>query len=226
MPLTATMSIRNNYTVGWICAIVPEGVAAREFLDKKHEKPEDLPPNDNNHYMLGKVAKHNVVIAVLPTGEYGIDSAASVARDMLRSFPKVRISLMVGIGGGVPSPEHDIHLGDIVVSAPRDGQGGVFQYNFGKTIQDQEFCKTRVLNQPPTVLRTAMSGLQLWYESDGHQLKEMINSVLEKKKKLRRKYERPDLRSDRLHQPGVIHPPDKKRSCAEVCADHPSNLIS
>ncbi len=44
---------------------------------------------------------------------------------MLRTFPNVRICLMVGIGGGAPSPKHDIRLGDIVVSAPRDGHGGV-----------------------------------------------------------------------------------------------------
>jgi hypothetical protein len=37
-----------------------------------------------------------------------------------------RISLMVAIGGGAPM-KHDIRLGDVVVSAPRDGSGGVFQ---------------------------------------------------------------------------------------------------
>jgi hypothetical protein len=43
------------------------------------------------------------VIAVLPGGEYGIASAASVAKDMLTSFPNVRIELMVGISGGILS---------------------------------------------------------------------------------------------------------------------------
>src|SRR6185437_4265232 len=101
------------------------------------------------------IGKHNVVIAVLPDGEYGTTSAAVVARDMLHSFPNIRIGLMVGIGGGVPSSKHDIRLGDIVVSAPRDGKGGVFQYDFGKTIQDQVFRNTGFLNQPPALLRAA-----------------------------------------------------------------------
>jgi nucleoside phosphorylase len=79
-------------------------------------------PNDNNDYTLGKVGKHNVVIAVLPDGEYGTSSAASVARDMLHSFPNIRIGLMVGIGGGAPSPKHDIRLNDIIVSTPYDGE--------------------------------------------------------------------------------------------------------
>ena len=137
--LPVRMSNPKDYTVGWICAIATEYVAAQAFLDAKHEGPEYVSPNDNNDYTLGKIGKHNVVIAVLPEGEYGISSAASVARDMLHSFPNVRIGLMVGIGGGAPSLKHDIRLGDIVVSAPRDGKGGVFQYDFGKTIQDQSF---------------------------------------------------------------------------------------
>jgi nucleoside phosphorylase len=140
--------------------------------------------NDNNDYTLGRVGKHNVAIAVLPDGKYGTSSAASVARDMLHSFPNIRLGLIVGIGGGAPSRKNDIHLGDIVVSAPRDGKGGVFQYDFGKTIQDQIFRPTGFLNQTPMVLRTAVNGLKAQYESEGHQLEEVINSILEKKPRL------------------------------------------
>lgn len=74
---------------------------------------------------------------------------------------------MVGIGGGAPSQKHDIRLGDIVVSAPGNGKGGVFQYDFGKTIQGQGFQETGFLNQPPMVLLTAMNGLMAEYESEG-----------------------------------------------------------
>jgi len=128
------MSNPKDYTVGWICAISTEYVAVQAFLDKSYDRPEYIFPNDNNNYIFGKVGRHNIVIAVLPNGEYGTTSAAMVARDMQHSFPNIRISLMVSIGGGTLSPTHDIHLGDIVVSAPRDGKGGVFQYDFGKTI--------------------------------------------------------------------------------------------
>src|ERR1700761_4470828 len=140
-----------DYTLGWICAISTELVAAEAFFDEKHELPENVSPNDNNSYVLGRMGKHNVVIAVLPDGEYGIAAAEGVARDMLHSFYNVRIGLMVGIGGGAPSRKHDIRLGDVVVSAPRDREGGVFQYDFGKTVQNQAFQRTRFLNQPPTI---------------------------------------------------------------------------
>jgi nucleoside phosphorylase len=195
------------------------------FLDEKHEGPEHVSPHDNNDYTLGKVGKHNVVIAVLPDGEYGTSSAASVARDMLHSFPNVRIGLMVGIGGGAPSQKHDIRLGDIVVSAPRDGKSGVFQYDFGKTIQDQSFQTTGFLNQPPVILRTAVNGLRAQYESEGHRLEEAVNSIMEKKPRLRMKYQRPDPNSDRMYQSKVAHSPNDEASCAAVCGDDPSNLI-
>ena len=42
------------------------------FLDEEHEGPEFISTNDNNDYTLGKVRKHNIIIAVLPNGEYGI----------------------------------------------------------------------------------------------------------------------------------------------------------
>jgi len=213
------MSNPNDYTVGWICALSTEYVAAQAFLDEKHEGPEYISPNDDNDYTLGKIGKHNTAIAVLPDGEYGTSSAARVASRMLLSFPNIRIGLMVGIGGGAPSRQHDIRLGDIVVSATRDGRVGVFQYDFGKTIQGQEFQTTAFLNQPPEILRTAMSGLKAQYEIEGHQLEEIINNILEKRPRLRKKYKRPNPSSDRLYQSTVIHPVNNEASCVTVCGD-------
>ena len=140
--ITKSHYANEEYTVGWICAITTEYVAAQAFLDEEYDRPTDLFPSDNNDYTLGGVGNHRVVIAVLPGGEYGIASAACVARDMLHSFPNVRIGLMVGIGGGAPSQKHDIRLGDIVVSTSGSGNGRVFQYDFGKAIQDHSFETT------------------------------------------------------------------------------------
>ncbi|KAJ4860563.1 ankyrin repeats (3 copies) domain-containing protein [Trichoderma breve] len=213
----------DEYTVGWICAIKVEYVAAQEFLDEEHEGLEYVPPHDNNNYALGSIGKHNVVIATLPLGEYGISSAATVARDMMHSFQNVRIGLMVGIGGGAPSKRHDIRLGDIVVSAPRNGNGGLLQYDFGKNIQGQDFLATGFLNQPPVVLRTALAGIQAQYERKGHRIEEAVNSVLENNKRLRRQYKKPDQSSDRLYPTGVVHP-STKESCIVTCDE--SELIT
>ena len=219
------MSNPEDYTVGWICAIVTEYVAAQVFLDRKHGRPENLSASDNNDYTLGEMGGHNVVLAALPDGEYGIASAATVARDMLHSFPNIRIGLMVGIGGGAPSQNHDIRLGDIVVSASRDGAGSVLQYDFGKTIQGQNFCPTGYLNQPPPILRTAVAGLRAQYEWEGHQIEQEIGSIIDKNKKMRRKYSRPNPDSERLYQSQVLHPLNNEASCAESCGNDVSKLI-
>ncbi|GLI73288.1 hypothetical protein PoHVEF18_001503 [Penicillium ochrochloron] len=216
---------RTDYTVGWICAISTEHVAALAFLDEEHEGPEDVADNDDNDYTLGRVGKHNVVIVVLPVGEYGIAAATSVAKDLSHSFPNVRIGLMVGIGGGAPSRKHDIRLGDIVVSAPGGGHSGVFQYDFGKTIQGGTFHTTGMLNQPPRFLRTAVNGLKTHYKSKGHNLEKAINGVLQRNPRLQ-EYERPQSSTDRLYQTEVAHPPNNEASCAMCCGNDPSKLIS
>jgi len=59
---------------------------------------------------------------------------------------------MVGIGGGAPTQERDIRLGDVVVSVPQGKLGGVVQYDFGKRLSDGRFQQTGQLNAPPEVL--------------------------------------------------------------------------
>lgn len=218
------MPAPEEFTVGWICALSTEYVAARAFLDETYDDQEDRAPGDDNDYTLGRIKGHDVVVAVMPDGEYGTASAAGVARDMCRTFVNLKIYLMVGIGGGAPSRRHDVRLGDVVVSTSRDGKGGVFQYDFGKTIQDRAFQPTGFLNQPPRVVRAAVNGLKAEYESDGHQLEEAVESVLKKKKRLRKNYQRPGASSDRLYR-SVFKHQDAKASCSEVCGDHPLSLI-
>ncbi|KAM5521098.1 hypothetical protein FOXYSP1_14988 [Fusarium oxysporum f. sp. phaseoli] len=218
------MSSPQKYTVGWICAVTTEFVAARAFFDEKHDQLETVVDNDNNNYALGRIGKHNVVMAVLPKSEYGTTSAATVARDMLRSFPSIRFGLMVGIGGGAPSAKHDIRLGDVVVSARSNGKGGVFQYDYGKAIQEHAFVTTGSLNQPPQLLLTALSGLEAEYELEGHQLGAHVDKVLEQRPRLRQKYSRPPPASDRLYRPDVVHP-DSSDGCGDVCSDDPTCLV-
>jgi nucleoside phosphorylase len=141
-----------DYTIGWICALQEEYEAACRMLDGEFDGPEASEANDNNTYVFGLIGGHNVVIGCLPNGLYGTSSAASVARDMVRSFPNLRFALMVGIGGGAPTRERDIRLGDVVVSAPHGGFGGVVQYDFGKRLPNGRFQRTGQLNSPPGVL--------------------------------------------------------------------------
>jgi nucleoside phosphorylase len=148
---------REEYTVGWVCALPVELAAAQKMLDEEHEGLEQ-DQHDNNIYALGRVGGHNVVLACLPAGQTGIGSAAVVATQLKATFKWIRLGLMVGIGGGVPSRE-DVRLGDVVVSQPYQGYGGVIQYDFGKTTPDR-FERTGFLSSPPPLLLGAINRMR------------------------------------------------------------------
>ncbi|PYH88211.1 hypothetical protein BO71DRAFT_445398 [Aspergillus ellipticus CBS 707.79] len=56
-----------DYTVGWVCALPKELIAAAAMLDEPHP---DLPrkANDHNSYTLGSVGAHNVAVAEWSSG--------------------------------------------------------------------------------------------------------------------------------------------------------------
>jgi|SRR5690242_4275225 len=149
---------REEYTVGWVCALPVELAAAQEILDEEHVTP-PYDAYDTNLYTCGRVGEHNVVIACLPEGRTGNTSAAAVAVQMNSTFSSTRFGLMVGIGGGVPCEEADVRLGDVVVSKPHKTHGGVVQYDLGKATVSG-FERTGALNTPPTVLLNAVANLQ------------------------------------------------------------------
>jgi nucleoside phosphorylase len=143
------------------------------MLDERHS-PLEQDPVDHNTYCLGRVHQHNVVLACLPAGHTGTNSAATVAAQMRSSFRGIRFGLMVGIGGGVPSKDHDIRLGDVVVSKPGIQNGGVVQYDYGKTMKEGEFMHTGFLNSPPMVLLTAVNTLQAEHALYGSRLADYL----------------------------------------------------
>src|SRR5712664_4094911 len=99
---TTKIPTNNDYTVGWICVLQAELAASQAMLDEEHPDLLQAENDTNTYYTLGRIGQHNVVLACLPSGTTGI-SAASTARDLIRSFPRVRFSLMVGVGGESPS---------------------------------------------------------------------------------------------------------------------------
>jgi hypothetical protein len=130
------------------------------MLDSEHPR---LPRKqaDTNNYTLGNIGLHNVVIACLPQGEYGISSAANVASQMKHSFLNIQFGLIVGIAGGVPNLlEIDIRLSNVVVSKPGIRNRGVVQYDFGKAIDNDVFEQTGWLDAPLIILRTAIGTLE------------------------------------------------------------------
>ena len=169
---------RDEYTVGWVCALPIELAAAKATLDEEHD---DLERNDNdeNLYVLGSIGGHEVAIVCLPAGRIGTNPAAAVAMQMRATFKGIRFGLMVGIGGGVPSPEVDIRLGDVVVSHPHQTSSGVIQYDLGKTTPSG-FERTGSLNSPPAILLSAVTKVQANMDLGRSTLSEHISKLISK----------------------------------------------
>ncbi|KAJ0143079.1 Uncharacterized protein HZ326_14126 [Fusarium oxysporum f. sp. albedinis] len=101
---------------------------------------------DHNSYSLGKIHDHNIVIACLPARNHGSCSVATIAKDLQRTFKSICFGLLVGIGSGAPSPQHDIRLGDVVISQPPGTLGGVVQKSCRKEDFNVQASSTLLLN--------------------------------------------------------------------------------
>jgi ankyrin repeat protein/nucleoside phosphorylase len=195
----------NDYTVAVVCAMGFEMSAVRYMLDDEHPR---LPTKqgDLNLYVLGELSGHNVVIACLP-GTQGKGAAAIVANNMQRTFPSIKWRLLVGIGGGVPSPTHDIRLGDIVVSMPDGLFGGVVQYDLGKDVEDG-FTLKGFLWPPPPILRSAVEMMRSDHLTKSNKANTFLSEMLQKWPGLA-DYQRPPADSDVLFQTDYPHVPDQ-----------------
>jgi hypothetical protein len=104
-----------RYTVGWICPLADQFIAARAILDKDfgtfHLK--------GRIYHGGRVGEHNVVLALQPTN--GCDATRSLLNSMVHELESLELFVVVGVGGGVPyyknvGSQIQMVLGDVVVA--------------------------------------------------------------------------------------------------------------
>ncbi len=138
-----------DFSIGIVCPLAIEAVEMRLMCDERYER-QSFSSNDMV-YDVGRIGKHDVVIASLPLGHTGIANAASVTKELLLTFTNTKTILLVGIGGGVSSPHNDIRLGDVVVSSPGGINGGVIWYDFGKALSEG-FKQERAVNAPSEAL--------------------------------------------------------------------------
>jgi nucleoside phosphorylase len=193
--------------------------AAQAMLDGRHN-PLQQDPDDHNTYILGSIGVHHVVLACLPAGVTGTVSAARVAMQMLSSFKRLRFALLVGIGGGVPSKENDIRLGDVVVSSPTGTSEGVIQYDFGKTVQEGRFIRTGSLNRPPDVLLTALAVLQANHLVEGHEVSNHLSQMMARYSNMGARFAHPGTQYDCLYEAEYDHPEgNTQKECSQCDCD-------
>ncbi len=215
--------------MAWICALLTEKAAAVGMLDEAHDSLPSPPP-DNNSYSLGRIRDHNVVITCLPSGVTGTTSAARVTTLMLSTFTRLDFRLMVGIGSGALSEEHDIRLGDVVVSKPIGTFGGVIQYDFGKTVQEGKFTRTCSLNKASESLLKAVASLEAKHMMENHKVEKYLSAV-EKWPKMKTRFPCPGVQYDTLYEVEYDHP-IRFKTCSQCDADklvnwqsRPENIV-
>lgn len=138
-------SDRRGFEIAIICALTIEADAIEALFD--HHWEDDGPifdkePGDLNAYSTGVIGRFNVVLAYMPG--MGKVNAATVAANCGKSFPNIKLALVVGICGIVPfSPTKDeIILGDVIIS------NGVIQYDFGRQLPERLVRKDTLLDVP------------------------------------------------------------------------------
>ncbi|KAK6338324.1 hypothetical protein TWF730_002387 [Orbilia blumenaviensis] len=193
-----------SYTIAWICALPLEMAAAKAMLDNTHAALSQH-RRDGNTYTLGEIGGHNVVIACLPSGIYGLTSAGIVASQLLFTFTAIRFGVMVGIGGGAPSRTADIRLGDVVVSKPTGTLGGVVQFDLGKTLSNGRFERTGALNKPPQVILTALSSLQADDMMGTSQVPAILSNMVRKYPAMEKRFAHPGQHQDWVFEATYEH---------------------
>ncbi|KAF3390061.1 hypothetical protein DPV78_011783 [Talaromyces pinophilus] len=117
---------RDDFQIAIICALPLEADAVEALFDEHYDKIYGKHVGDSNSYITGRIHNHDVVLAYMPG--MGNRRSAGVARGLLSSFTGVKLTLLVGICGGVPyTPDGtEIILGDIIIG------DSVIEYDFGR----------------------------------------------------------------------------------------------
>ncbi|BCR91365.1 uncharacterized protein ACHE_70208S [Aspergillus chevalieri] len=186
-----------EFMVGWICVLKEEYRAAVSILDEKYDTAGLVRgQGDKNHYVLGRVGTHNVMINLPPAEMYGQLHATRIALDMRSTFPRMRFVLLVGIAGAAPSQKHDIRLGDVVLGTK------VVPYATGKET-DHGFERTGLVRTPARELLETITFLEERFWSGHVSLSDSIERIRTRTTRGRTAFLRPA--QDRLYKEGFLH---------------------
>lgn len=117
---------RDDFRIAIVCALRNEADAVEAIFDDIYRVKYHKHEGDPNHYVLGRIGEHHVVLVRTPG--IGKVNAANAAAGCRSSFTRITLGLVVGICGGVPEPAQGVQIfkGDIIVSTY------VIQSDFGR----------------------------------------------------------------------------------------------
>lgn len=208
---------RNEFEIALICALQIESDAVEAVFDGYWADQGvhlGKAQGDQNSYTTGWICGHNVVLAFMT--HMGKVDAASVSASLRMSFPGIRLCLLVGICGGVPtgSGRDEIMLGDVLISS------AVVQFDFGSRYSDQFVPKDTIdesFGRPSQELRSFLHqisgkrGMKRLTQKTATYLRELC--VLDDFEDSRH----PGVESDNLYPPSYRHKHQDPAECG-VCA--------
>lgn len=161
----ALLRKREDYKVAIVAALPKEKDAVDAILEHRVPRQDTIaiPDEDFNHYTFGVLGNHHVVVTQLPG--MGKVNATTAAVNMRRSFPNIKLCLLVGICGIVPVTEKDDErsverfLGDVVIA------DSIIQYDFGHGTEGgfvRKSTVTVVPGRPSTKVQNILAHLQTW----------------------------------------------------------------
>jgi nucleoside phosphorylase len=204
-----------DYHVAWICPVADvELLPARLMLDEEHLTPPYNTHFDENTYICGAINGHGVVVATCPPGETGNVNAGRLTGSMFKTFPNIRMAVLVGIGGGIPrlaSSEdslENIHLGDVVVGWPGDGKPACVYHDRGRSKPNGEFEMVGTMQNPDWRLINTLGVLATDYELGRTTFEDQLARLRGHKK-----FAHPGLEHDRLFRATYRHADRYSDSC-------------
>ncbi|KAK3343460.1 nucleoside phosphorylase domain-containing protein, partial [Lasiosphaeria hispida] len=211
--------VHEDFEIAVICALPIESSALLYLFDEffdGDDNPQTLAASDRNHYSTGRIGRHNVVLALLPS--IGKAAAAGAAASLRASYCNVRVALLVGICGGVPSAE--LLLGDVVIS------NALVQYDLGRRWPGGVFARKNTLQEslgrPNKDIRALLKRLETDRDHDrlerrtAYYLQKLQESYAKRGKKRRSgKYKYPGVDEDELFHADYRH----RHRFASCCSD-------
>ncbi|EED13534.1 kinesin, putative [Talaromyces stipitatus ATCC 10500] len=210
---------REEFNIAIICALPLEGDAVEALFDERYDELGHIYSKhmgDANSYVTGRINNHNVVLAYMPG--MGNRRSAGVARGLHVSFTGIKLTLLVGICGGVPyaSDGMEIVLGDIIIG------DSVIEYDFGRQYPhgfERKSSNKEALGSPNQQIQSFLNRLRTRRMKD--QVQRQTAQYLKILQEMEgNEWNYPGVSQDRLFRASYRHKHYKQQYTIEcICAD-------
>ncbi|KAL3479405.1 nucleoside phosphorylase domain-containing protein [Aspergillus californicus] len=153
---------RLAFEIALFCVLKVERDALETSLDEEYEKDGfsyGKAADDPNSYTTGRFGNHHIVLVYLP--EMGNIGSTAAAAGIKRTFPEIKLALVVGICGVTPytpgESKQEILLGDVMIST------AVVKASAGRQYSDGLVLRTKteeILGRAPVEIRAFLQRLQ------------------------------------------------------------------